>query len=130
MRIQLLAIAALAASSMTTSALVAHAQPSSADSTARRHTTLGLAIAAVPESFRRLDYLVAGEGALVALVQRGSAADAAQLRAGDLILAINGHRVDETTLFAAVRTIRRGTAFKVELLRDTRWKEVWVTIDG
>ena len=122
---------AVASSSVTGSAAAGRLHVSHADTVvaARRHTTFGIAIAPVPDSFRRLDYLVPGEGTLIAQVQPGSAADAAQLKAGDLVLAINGKRVDETTIFAAVRDVPRGERFKVELLRNLRWMEVSVLID-
>src|SRR5438270_2141547 len=70
---------------------------------ARRHTTFGVAIAPVSEAFRALPYLMPDEGVVLAQVQPRSAAEAAGLRTGDLILSVNGKRVDETTIFAAVR---------------------------
>src|SRR5262249_35152149 len=99
------------------------------DSTVRKHTTLGVAIAPVPQAFRAVGYLEPNEGVVLVKVEPGSAAAAGQLKSGDLVLAINGQRVDETTLFAAIKAIPRGEAFKVEFLRDKRWKETWVKID-
>ena len=128
-----LLVLALASSSLPSSGVTGRTGVLIADTTTaaapRRHTTLGIAIAPVPDSFRQLDYLVPGEGTVIAQVAPGSAAEAAQLKAGDMVLAINGKRVDETTLFASVRAVPRGQAFVVELLRDKRWMQVSVTID-
>jgi S1-C subfamily serine protease len=95
----------------------------------RRHTTFGVAIAPVPESIRALPYLEADEGVVLAQVQPRSAAEAAGLRSGDLVLSVDGKRVDETTIFAAIRRAPRNQAFRVEFLRDRGWHEVWVRID-
>ena len=98
-------------------------------STVPKHTTLGVAIAPVPQAFRATGYLEPNEGVLLVQVEAGSAAAAGQLKDGDLVLAINGRRVDETTLYATIRSIPHGQAFKVEYLHNQRWKETWVTID-
>jgi S1-C subfamily serine protease len=103
-----------------------------ADSTAaapHRHTTFGVAIAPVSDALRALDYLLPGEGVTIAQVQPNSAADAARLRAGDVILGIDGKRVDETTVFTAIRAVPKGTAFTVEYLRDNGWHSAAVVID-
>jgi serine protease Do len=98
------------------------------DSTVPNRASFGVAIAPVSAAFRATDYLEPNEGVVLAKVEAGSAAAAAQLKEGDIVLAINGKRVDETTLFAAIRAIPRGEAFKVEYLHDLRWKETWATI--
>jgi S1-C subfamily serine protease len=98
-------------------------------SPARRHTTFGVAIAPVPESMRARPYLEPDEGVVLAQVQSRSAAEAAGLRVGDLVLSVNGKRVDETTIFAAIRRAPRNTPFRVEFLRNGGWRETWVKID-
>jgi S1-C subfamily serine protease len=70
-----------------------------------------------------MDYLEPNEGVVLVKVQAGGAAEAANLREGDVILAINGKRVDETTLFATLKDVKRGEPFKVEFLRKLRWQE-------
>jgi S1-C subfamily serine protease len=95
----------------------------------RRHTTFGVAIAPVPESVRALPYLEADEGVVLAQVQARSAAEAAGLRVGDLVLSVDRKRVDETTIFAAIRNAPRNKPFRVEFLRDRGWHETWVKID-
>lgn len=99
------------------------------DSPVRKHTTLGVAIAPVPTAFRAVDYLEPNEGVLLVKIEAGSAAEAAQLRAGDIVLAINGKRVDETTLFATLREIPRGESFKIEYLHKERWRETSAKTD-
>ena len=100
-----------------------------ANAAARRHTTFGVAIAPVPANIRAMPYLEPDEGVLLAQVQRRSAAEAAGLLVGDLVLRVDGKAVDETTLFLAVRQAPRNKAFRVEYLRDNRWREAWVKID-
>jgi S1-C subfamily serine protease len=107
------------------------AAPSRAEASAptRRHTTFGVAIAPVPESVRAMPYLEADEGVVLAQVHARSAAEAAGLRVGDLVLSVDGKRVDETTIFAAIRSAPRNKAFRVEYLRNKGWRETWVRID-
>jgi S1-C subfamily serine protease len=106
------------------------AQPAHVEASApRRHTTFGVAIAPVPESMRARPYLEADEGVVLAQVQSRSAAEAAGLRVGDLVLSVDSKRVDETTIFAAIRRAPRNKPFRVEFLRNGGWRETWVTID-
>jgi S1-C subfamily serine protease len=109
----------------------AKARPSTttAAAAARRNTTFGVAIAPVPDAIRALPYLEADEGVMIAQVQDRSAAATSGLRAGDLVLSVDGKRVDETTIFAAVRQAPRNKAFRVEYLRDGGWRETWVKIE-
>ena len=68
-----------------------------------------MAIAPVSEAFRRIGYLEPNEGVMIVQVQPNGAAAAAYLVAGDMILTINGKRVDETTLFATLKEVKRCT---------------------
>ena len=99
------------------------------DPITRKHTTFGVAIAPVSDAFRAIGYLEPNEGVVLVKIQPGSAAAAARLKDGDMVLGIDGKRVDETTLFAAIREIKRGEAFRVEYLRDGKWNETKVVID-
>ena len=107
------------------------AQPSTktAPTPARRNTTFGVAIAPVPDAIRALPYLQPDEGVMLTQVRERSAAATGGLRAGDLILSVDGKRVDETTIFATVKEAPRNKAFRVEYLRDRGWHETWVKID-
>ena len=117
---------ALASSSVPSSA---SSTTASADTIPRKRTTFGVAIAPVSEAFRRIGYLEPNEGVMIVQVQPNGAAAAAYLVAGDMILAINGKRVDETTLFAALKEVKRGEPFKVEFLRKNKWNETTAVIE-
>jgi len=107
------------------------AQPSATTSAsaARRNTTFGVAIAPVPDAIRALPYLEPDEGVMIAQVQDRSAAASGGLRVGDLVLSVDGKRVDETTIYATVKQAPRNKAFRVEYLRDGGWHETWVKIE-
>jgi len=117
---------ALASSSVPSSG---SSTTASADTIPRKRTTFGVAIAPVSEAFRRIGYLEPNEGVMIVQVQPNGAAAAAYLVAGDMILAINGKRVDETTLFAALKEVKRGEPFKVEFLRKNKWNETTAVIE-
>jgi S1-C subfamily serine protease len=108
------------------------AQPSTTTtptSAPRRNTTFGVAIAPVPDAIRALPYLEADEGVMIAQIQDRSAAATGGLRAGDLVLSVDGKRVDETTIYATVKQVPRNKAFRVEYLRNGGWHETWVKIE-
>lgn len=107
------------------------AQPSTktAPTPARRNTTFGVAIAPVPDAIRALPYLEPDEGVMIAQVQDRSAAQSGGLREGDLVLSVDGKRVDETTIFTAVKQAPRNKPFRVEYLRDGGWHDTWVKIE-
>ena len=107
------------------------AKPSTTTSTskARRNTTFGIAIAPVPDNIRALPYLEADEGVMIAQVEFRSAAATGGLRTGDIVLGVDGKRVDETTIFAAVKQAPRNKAFSVWYLRNGGWHEIWVKIE-
>jgi len=86
--------------------------------------TFGIAIAPVPDRVRAMDYLQPGEGVMIAQITPGGAAEAAHLRAGDMILSVNGKRVDETTIFASLRDAPRDRPFRIEYVRAWKWQAV------
>ena len=101
-----------------------------ASAPARRHTTFGVAIAPVPESVRALPYLEADEGVVLAQVQpRLSGRGSGPARRRSRVERRQQARVDETTIFSAVRSAPRNKPFRVEYLRNGGWREAWVTID-
>jgi len=70
-------------------------------------------------------------GAIVREIQTGSAADRAELRIGDRIVAIDGAPIlDPSQLFAAVVSHRPGAAAEVEIVRDGRLITFDVTLEG
>jgi S1-C subfamily serine protease len=108
------------------------AQPSTAsapESAPRRNATFGVAIAPVPDAIRALPYLEADEGVMIAQVQDRSAAASSGLRVGDLVLSVDGKRVDETSIYSAVKSAPRNKPFRVEYLRDGGWHDTWVKIE-
>src|SRR5262249_34581300 len=122
---------ALNASPLTIGPMHARLHAPAADSIKpRRHTTFGVGISPVPEAIRRLPYLMENEGVLLTDVRADGAAGAASLKKGDIVLAIDGKRVDETTLFTTLRNVPRNQAFRVEYLRDGKWRETMATLDG
>ena len=70
-------------------------------------------------------------GAIVREVLAGSAADEADLRVGDRIVAIDGESIlDPSQLFAAVVSHRPGASAEVEFVRDGRLIAISVTLGG
>lgn len=70
-------------------------------------------------------------GAIVREILTGSAADKAELRVGDRIVAIDGAPIfDPSQLFAAVVSHRPGAAAEVEIVRDGRLITIDVTLEG
>jgi serine protease Do len=117
----------VATASATTS--ISRTPPRTRHAEPRKHTTFGVAIAPVSEAIRDMPYLHADEGVVLTTVQPGGAAEAAGLRAGDMVLTVSGKYVDETTLYGALRAEPRNHAFRVEFLREGKWKDTWVTIE-
>ena len=71
----------------------------------------------------------ARQGVLVSQVFTGSPADQAGLKAGDIILALNGRRMTTTRqLTSTVATLAPGTKVRVEVLRDGRKKTFTVKL--
>lgn len=117
---------ALTAGSLTNPPSSASPAHTSSDSVVHRKATFGVAIAPVPDRIRQLPYLEENEGVVLTEVRAGGAADAAALKAGDILLTVDGHRVDETTLFATLRDCPKNQSVRVELLRGGKWKEASV----
>ncbi len=70
-------------------------------------------------------------GAIVRQILTGSAADEAELRVGDRIVAIDGESIlDPSQLFAAVVSHRPGASAEVEFARDGRLMTIRVTLGG
>lgn len=69
-----------------------------------------------------------GEGVLVRSVKKGSPADAGGLRAGDVIVKVDGEKVaDSSDLRSAMRE-RRGRTFPLGVVRDRRETSLTVTL--
>ena len=91
---------------------------------------LGIAIQNVDKDLAQSFGLADPRGALVAIVEPGGAADKAGLQAGDVVLAVDGRRIDDSAeLPRVIGEKRPGTRVKLELWRDGRSREVAATLD-
>lgn len=90
---------------------------------------LGVSIQPVTDDLAQALGLADTEGAIVAEVLGNGPAQAAQMQAGDVILQVNGQKVDEThglpTLIAAIPA---GKVAQLSILRDGKPETVSVTI--
>jgi S1-C subfamily serine protease len=78
---------------------------------------------------RALDLPPGSRGAVVTLVETESAAARAGLRAGDLIVGINGRPVSSATdLTTQLALLRVGEGLRVDIVRDGRERRVAATI--
>lgn len=82
-----------------------------------------------PELAKQFDLAPTAHGALVARVYRGSPAEAAGVKPGDLITNANGQRIDSAQqLHNLEGLLPVGQAVKLELLRDGRVQTVQATL--
>ena len=82
---------------------------------------------AVPENARGMG--VARRGVLVAGVERGSPAARAGLRPGDVVVALNGERIESSrALVRSIAAVPPGQTVRLTVLRDGREREVTVQI--
>jgi serine protease Do len=90
---------------------------------------LGTEIQQVTPSIAESLGLQEPEGALVAQVEAGSPAMKARLKAGDLILAVNGQHVkDQTDLVRKIGALAPGADVNLEILRDGSHQTMTVTL--
>jgi serine protease Do len=69
-----------------------------------------------------------GEGVLVRSVKKGSPADAAGLRAGDVIVKVDGEKVSDSADLRSGLRDHRGKTFPLTIVRDRRGQSVTVTL--
>jgi len=92
---------------------------------------LGVMIQPVDADLAKSFGLDRPRGALIAQVQPGSPADKAGLKAGDVILAFDGHPIDDTAqLPARVGTTEIGKRVEVQILREGKERTLAVTIQA
>ncbi len=93
----------------------------------RRHGVLGARIETLGKELGR--YFGTEEGALVLSVAEDSAAEEAGLQPGDVILAVDGEEVEDTTdLQAALSDYESGDRVKIDFLREKKKKSVEVEL--
>ena len=91
---------------------------------------LGIAIQGVDKDLAQSFGLPDARGALVASVEPGSAADKAGLQAGDVVLSVDGRRInDSAELPRVIGEKRPGTRVKLEVWREGRSRDVTATLD-
>lgn len=91
---------------------------------------LGIAIQGVDKELAQTFGLSDARGALVASVEPGSAADKAGLKAGDVVLTVDGTRVvDSADLPRIIGEKRPGNRVRLEIWRDGKAREVTATLD-
>ncbi len=82
---------------------------------------LGVTVTNVDQKAQESFKLQGREGALVESVSKGGPADKANLKAGDVIVAVGGTRVKETrTLIDRVSSVAPGQKVELEVIRDGR----------
>ncbi|MFN3628677.1 MAG: Do family serine endopeptidase [Casimicrobiaceae bacterium] len=95
-----------------------------------RRGMLGVNIGPVTRDLAEAFGLQRGQGAVVSSVNKGSAAEKAGIRPGDIILRFNDRVVEESSdLPRLVTSVRPGTPAKVQVWRDGKALELSVTLD-
>jgi len=69
-----------------------------------------------------------GEGVLVRSVKKGSPAENAGLRAGDVIVKVDGEKVSDSADLRSALREHRGKTFPITIVRDRREQSVTVTL--
>jgi predicted metalloprotease with PDZ domain len=89
---------------------------------------LGVSIEDLGEQLAEYFGVKDGEGVLIRSVKKGSPADGAGLRAGDVIVKVEGEKIaDSGDLRDALRE-HRGRSFPITIVRDRREQNVTVTL--
>jgi Do/DeqQ family serine protease len=94
-----------------------------------RRGQLGVFVQAVTEDIAQSLGLKEAKGVIIGSVQKGSAAEKAGLKQGDVIMAFNGNAVgDANELRNLVAATQPGTDAELTILRDGREQQVKVTL--
>lgn len=95
-----------------------------------RRGMLGVNIGPVSRDLAEAFGLQRGQGAMVSNVNKGSAAEKAGIRQGDIILRFNDRVVEDSSdLPRLVTSVRPGTPAKVQVWRDGKALDLSVTLD-
>lgn len=90
---------------------------------------LGVQIQVVSEDMARSLKLKEAKGALVSDVSSGSPAEKAGVRPGDVVVGVDGRRVEDNgDLSRYIASRKPGTAVKLEILRENSEKTILVTL--
>ncbi|NDY91320.1 Do family serine endopeptidase [Ideonella livida] len=96
-----------------------------------RHGQLGVMVQDVNQALAESFGMKRPEGALIAKVAKGSAAEKAGLKAGDVIVAVNGERVPQAgALSATIGLATPGEKVSLQVWRDGAEQTVAATLGG
>jgi serine protease Do len=89
---------------------------------------LGVSVEELGEQLGQYFGVKNGEGVLVRSVKKGSAADSAGLRAGDVIVKVDGEAVSDSGDLRSALRQHRGRTFPLTVMRDRREQTLSVTL--
>src|SRR5881409_38133 len=89
---------------------------------------LGVTVESLTEQLGEFFGVKNGDGVLVRSVKKGSPAESAGLRAGDVILKVDGERIADTADLRSALRERRGKEFPVVIVRDRREQTLSVSL--
>jgi serine protease Do len=90
---------------------------------------IGVNIQEVDQTLANSFGLPKPRGALVSRVEPGSPAEKGGIRAGDIILGVNGKQLDQfSELPATIAVIKPGSAIKLQVWRDRANRDIGVTV--
>jgi membrane-associated protease RseP (regulator of RpoE activity) len=69
-----------------------------------------------------------GQGVLVRSVEKGSRAESAGLRAGDVIIKVDGERIGDANDFSRAMRVRKGNTVSVGIIRDRKEQNINLTL--
>lgn len=92
---------------------------------------LGVAVQDITADLAKAFNLKENQGAVIAQVIKGGAADKAGIKTGDIVLQINGRTMrDAADLRNTVGLLRPGEQIKLDILRDGKPRQIKVTLGG
>ncbi len=89
---------------------------------------LGVSIENLGDQLAEYFGVKGGQGVLVRSVKKGSPAESAGLRAGDVIVKVDGQRVSDSADLRSALRGRRGKSFPLGIVRERRDQNVTVTL--
>jgi serine protease Do len=92
---------------------------------------IGVGVQEVSQSLARSFGLPKPDGALISIIAPGGPADQAGLKAGDVVLAVNGAPVDDSAdLYTSVAKVRPGTQAELQIWREGKTIRVPITVSA
>ncbi|MCS7013164.1 MAG: trypsin-like peptidase domain-containing protein [Chloroherpetonaceae bacterium] len=90
----------------------------------------GISVQALTPQLARYFGVEQGQGVVVVNVEKGSTADRAGVKVGDIIVEADGQKVrNEQELMFAVRELRAGDILKLKVIRDRKMLEIAVKLE-